>query len=1421
MDSFGSFDQIEGSDAIPRYDQMGRLLSPDEREQIARRKGLCMRCGMKTHQGAFKRPLTDDNCYKGTCIRCNPNAVPKRVLESWNLKNRPANVQLVSGAAQANAVASGITLHGKHLLKKATRSVMAAGRATNKNGRVIPTGPSTTIAFTSEHSTSSNLKTGSSTSSEVQSSQPPLPQKLAPLLHAQDLHQPWIEGKRPSAHIPSLHSESSSMRQTSTSTIGKLSPTVSDRSLYSAESFASSASHVSTKCAASGCGIGTNNGNCGREPSVGADQNANDDLMASEYRQKPAKSAGLSNSVRLNSSRNDLDLSSPSNIRSKYLSNRSHSKMIEDDWTGGSQEMTHHTIIETLKAARADPVKLRQALHVLRNGLEVDLDGSLIIIARDILSQYVFDPSIADAACGAVWRITTLEDSLKSLAIESGIVGLLVDALKAHHEDATLCEWALGALTTLACSPFTKSDLAKTGVIEAVLELLDFHQNSAGILEWTSRCLHNLVHQYVVLDVEAAEEEMQAQIKKNISSIIEANGVSTLLNAMKLHATEPIALLWATKLMWRLFGRKEESSTVRVLFQLRQDGFVPLSTKLLRQQSTSSELFQLISRLVCMLLLKMDDGALYETASDAMPSIVRQMEEFKDDETLQEAGCRLLCALSNGGESVQENLKEADGILAIVKTMERLPENLMLLTRAGWCLWRLSANPSLFDSGLVEKSLQALSSAMDSHRDSVDLLVSTCGFSRNSTMVDGVSPTAYPLDVIFRWLTTVGQASHYKVQASQALHTLSRKYNDFLHLLNESVGIPRMIASLRDPQSCCRIDICCILTVLARNSEDSRQMLASADVVQTALAELAETNDLNWKACLLRLVSTILVSECALQIDVPIHAIQTAIGGVEGSTFDPSLSELACICVRNLLLTPNSRVGVEGLVKAMTDTIDTCAVSDSLCIEACYVIWALTSKYSDRNPSELSAMMTSLIGLMGKFMEPLNLEIQSAAAGTLASVLASVVRSPIPLKVQDVEVVISVIYKIIDTKPGASEAIEHLLAVLWNCCLVDENTLVQGGVVVAVIDTMVDNESNLQIQERGCTILALLASAENLEVNFSIAETNGVELLVSALAVFGDNVNVTLQACKCFSYLSIDPELRVMIVAQGGLRLVVVAITSNPDNAELVGFACSTLLNLTFDAEVSAYIGSGIVDAIVQTMTGHLKSALLQETGLGILQNISMRGPDEKARIAEAGGVEAVVSVLREHIRLPSVVERGLATLWSLAVLDENQIRVANADGINLVVNCMMALIEYERVQKQGCGCLCALAGDSTSKVLLRNAGGLDAIVFAMWAHFNKSGVQKEGCRAISNLVHDPRTNEIMLVSETEVGAILSAMRRFPSVADLQMHACYSLRNLTLSVDNVAVVLGSADDIRELVAKVSLRNPECSPIVNQILSHFG
>jgi hypothetical protein len=57
--------------------------------------------------------------------------------------------------------------------------------------------------------------------------------------------------------------------------------------------------------------------------------------------------------------------------------------------------------------------------------------------------------------------------------------------------------------------------------------------------------------------------------------------------------------------------------------------------------------------------------------------------------------------------------------------------------------------------------------------------------------------------------------------------------------------------------------------------------------------------------------------------------------------------------------------------------------------------------------------------------------------------------------------------------------------------------------------------------------------------------------------------------------------------------------------------------------------------------------------------------------------------------------------MWSLAVLEKNQIFIANEGGI--VVNGKMASIAYEKVQKQqACGCLCKLSFNSRNKSLIR-----------------------------------------------------------------------------------------------------------------------
>ncbi|CAB9528844.1 expressed unknown protein [Seminavis robusta] len=63
---------------IPLFAKSGTALTQEERVSIAKRKGLCVHCGIKTHKiSVFKREgITNGLVYKGICITCNPPVAP-------------------------------------------------------------------------------------------------------------------------------------------------------------------------------------------------------------------------------------------------------------------------------------------------------------------------------------------------------------------------------------------------------------------------------------------------------------------------------------------------------------------------------------------------------------------------------------------------------------------------------------------------------------------------------------------------------------------------------------------------------------------------------------------------------------------------------------------------------------------------------------------------------------------------------------------------------------------------------------------------------------------------------------------------------------------------------------------------------------------------------------------------------------------------------------------------------------------------------------------------------------------------------------------------------------------------------------------------------------------------------------------------
>jgi probable inactive protein kinase-like protein SgK071 len=286
--------------------------------------------------------------------------------------------------------------------------------------------------------------------------------------------------------------------------------------------------------------------------------------------------------------------------------------------------------------------------------------------------------------------------------------------------------------------------------------------------------------------------------------------------------------------------------------------------------------------------------------------------------------------------------------------------------------------------------------------------------------------------------------------------------------------------------------------------------------------------------------------------------------------------------------------------------------------------------------------------------------------------------------------------------------------------------------------------------------------------------------------------------------------------------LLVNALNAHPKEVILLDAACSSLLNLSSDAEEEVLVGSNVIEAVIATMRSQVDSSRVQEKCLGVLQNISMRSRQCKAMVSNAGGLEAVLATIREFIGTPSVVERAITTLWSLGVLEQNHNWIADNQGITLIINGMLANITHEKVQRQACGCLCTLSTSSCTKLMIRNVGGVDAVVYAMWAHYNSEDLLAEACRALSSLAVNVETNEVMLATEGEITAILGAMRRFPNSEKLQEHACVALRNFMLSSDNLPLIKFQKDEVEELMNVAATRYPNrCGDRARQVLQCIG
>lgn len=1108
---------------------------------------------------------------------------------------------------------------------------------------------------------------------------------------------------------------------------------------------------------------------------------------------------------------------------SSGLNDRRVARIMNEDYTGNvnnPSEVDVDKLLKMLQDDRGDPDLLKQTLHRIRNfGYDEDPRGVMAEI-RNLMDQYVNDSRVMAIACSALWRLAAGQRSRKIEAAENGAIESIVDSLRRgqNMEDAEFVQWAVGCLASLADAQEVKAFIAKIGGIEAIVDCLNRHHDSPGIFEWAARALHNLV--------------TDDQSGRNISSIEDARGIAALIGAMKQHPNEATAQRWAMRLLWNLQDQQDDDANGRVLKKMKDDGFIKAATKVLRARPTEAEtdLFRLSAELICNILVASDrNDSAFRDASDCLSTITRTLKEDSAGDDVkhnvkQESCCRLVATLMNGTDYSRMLVAENNGVPAVLEAIEKSPGNPLLIQTGIWAFWSMSAdNERNRDDGFLVKSAQTLCDSSEKLvEDYPDMLLPVCGYFGNMCLIPGMNGADVPIAAIVKALLTE-ENKMVLAEAERAVSNYCISFPNDVDLVVDAFDLDHLQQVLKSASDLSQT-LCGVIANVASKSDRARGRMASPEVIASVLAKLRDPADQVMTRPYLELLATLVISGNHKSTRMPNDIVQVVLRVIK-SNHNREIQWICCALLRNLLCSAASPPDMTGLVDCMIDLVDMHNTQENLKIQACSVLWALTGKYTKQDANSLSEMSRCMISVLIKYkgdQGPFDYDLLAMAAGALASVTSCMIQNPVHVSSEDVDEIISVPYTALDFEADRTELYVRILDSIYNLSYVSDAVLIQCGVIVVVIDTMAEFEQCLEVQQFGCAILAVLASTENLQVNLSIVQTDGIDMIVNALALFSDDAVVQSQACKALSHLSIDEESRMLIASLGGLMLLGNTMRSNMDKLDLLEGALSAVLSLSADADVELLTESNIVAVVVAVMRHHRSVSQIQEFGMGVLQNISMRCFESKQTIAEVGGIIAVADCIREFMGSPTVLERAFTTLWSLAVLDQNQALIAEADGINLVVNGMMTAITYEGVQKQGCGCLCTLSSDSRNKGLIQNVGGVDSIVFAMWAHYAAEEIQVEACRALSSLAVDAQTNEVMIASDGEVNAIISAMRRFPVSERLQEHACVALRNFLLSADNVDIIKSNEHEVRTLVQQAASRFPEaCQERANQVLASLG
>ena len=855
-------------------------------------------------------------------------------------------------------------------------------------------------------------------------------------------------------------------------------------------------------------------------------------------------------------------------------------------------------------------------------------------------------------------------------------------------------------------------------------------------------------------------------------AVLQAGASGKVVNAMDRERAEGVTAMWCLRFLWSMCARDELSDLV--VAQMTKAGILPTIGKLLRLPQKDAALLESVAGVVGHVVGHDDSSFVHGQLLECYPTILRLVDTFENDPKLLEHAFRMLCVISPHLSPSEKPVV----VEALCVAMKGRLQSLQLRELGLWTVW------SIVEDDEVSVDGDLVAHVIDAARRSVEQPASSECIRELAT---GIENVCLPM----------GNGP----QIASSGHEVGS--------LGEASELVERALQAEEDESCRLFHS---MLMKAQADSDYREILCGDDIPFRLGAGLQTRESVPSGGELLGLLSLI-CSASSVKLQLP-HTVLDSV--TTRMLRDRAQLGLCFEALKNICLATASPLdctaALEFLVgqDVLSYTVDDVSLANEALVTLC------RSAPSSLSVSQVQGSVRSIcehLRSTSTASEHPNIDSLTFA---LSSYLEYHGSRGLTMEANDIQTIIEITQH--STSKGSVDAVRDLLVVLSRSLMTESLLESAVGFVPTIVRVLAVFESDEPVVANACLLLGQAVKVDDLSE--CVFESGGACALLSACHEFPENACVVQGSCQVFERLLANMPTRKKMHdnVEGIMEVAITWLKLHHGNLGIVLEATSLLDLVVSGLPRDVPVHCGLIPAVISTMNGNEMFPGLIERCLSILRHLSPRSDELASSFRIAGGVEAVLSAVHGELATPGHVESGLVIITTFADHEAVQ-AIVQLGSVGIVISMLLAYMEYEEIQIVGCQCLSSFADNTECKVLVRDYGGIDCVVYAMWAHPTSFSVQLEACQAIMKLVADRETNEIVLVSENEVVALVSAMRRFCGSEQLQIFVCTTLRNLLLSPDNTRTMYASKEDICAACASASASFPgRCTELAASIVA---